>query len=987
MKKTTNLIVAVLMSAAACFAGVKINGAGIEYSAITTAVNNAVGGDVLIVTTGTYYEAVNISGLNIDIDGGYKFDYSTKYPPGSTIIDAPLFSGSCIDIENSTVKLTDLELTGSSFLISGSGGGLDIRNNSDVMAVNCNIHNNWAPESGGGIYIRQSTLILSNTPVSSCSSDFGGGIYANDSSITLLAASLVQNNEADFSGGGIYLVNNSLCDVANTAADIKNNYAINGGGVAANGSSFVLHRGADIVGNTAIAHGGGIYLNNNATALLYGFDTSIGYYFPAGGLYPNSVTNGSGGGIYAENSTVILSNNARFASNNATENGGGIYLTNSDVYIYHANVGYADNNATNYVGNLGGGIYAIDSSLIITNKCNIMKGYAGEGGGIYADRCIVNISDSTIGNTNINYGNIAFAAGGLELINSTSSFNNVNIVGNMAVVAGGIAFSVTNDAIVVNSVISNNFTYGFGGAGVYNRSIGSFVFDNSEIVNNTAITTAGGIFWDSDATLILRNNSRLCNNVSSNNIGGLLLNKPGMLQFENSEISGNQAVEDVGGIAAIGGKISLVDCVVNNNQGDLLGETNGFCGGIYIENGNLDIVASNSNFLIISNSAAASAGIYAINAKVSIKAFPGKLCKISGNSAIEDGGGLYFSDGTTATISGNVSIDMNTALRGAGLYTTNNCLISAMANSGGSPAFIDNTANYMGGGIFCHGNSSVFLTNVLITGNSANFGCGGMLISENSEVTAISSKFIENFAPMYGAIGCGASKLTIDSDFSLPNSSDLPSSVISGNRATNYAGIYADAGDIYIANTIIASNSATLVGAVTVANSTGQFINLIVADNYGGGLGDGLAFANNQLLEIQNCTIANNYSNGIYQSTNGVPAYLQNCIVWGHLDEQVSSNATAVFCDIQDGFPGAFNITNDPQFVDTAALNYQVIGSSPTINSGMTLLNVTNDCIGNPRPYDGNWDMGAYEFVPEPFCLSFVIYCLLFALRKFNSKS
>ncbi len=278
MKKTTNLIVAVLMSAAACFAGVKINGAGIEYSAITTAVNNAVGGDVLIVTTGTYDEAVNISGLNIDIDGGYKFDYSTKYPPGSTIIDAPLFSGSCIDIENSTVKLTDLELTGSSFLISGSGGGLDIRNNSDVMAVNCNIHNNWAPESGGGIYIRQSTLILSNTPVSSCSSDFGGGIYANDSSITLLAASLVQNNEADFSGGGIYLVNNSLCDVANTAADIKNNYAINGGGVAANGSSFVLHRGADIVGNTAIAHGGGIYLNNNATALLYGFDTSIGSY-------------------------------------------------------------------------------------------------------------------------------------------------------------------------------------------------------------------------------------------------------------------------------------------------------------------------------------------------------------------------------------------------------------------------------------------------------------------------------------------------------------------------------------------------------------------------------------------------------------------------------------------------------------------------------------------------------------------------------------
>ena len=184
---------------------------------------------------------------------------------------------------------------------------------------------------------------------------------------------------------------------------------------------------------------------------------------------------------------------------------------------------------------------------------------------------------------------------------------------------------------------------------------------------------------------------------------------------------------------------------------------------------------------------------------------------------------------------------------------------------------------------------------------------------------------------------------------------------------------------------MITSNSAALVGAITLINSTGQFINLIVADNYGGGLGDGLAFANNTLLEIQNCTIANNYSNGLYQATNGVPAYLQNCVVWGHLGEQVSSNATAVFCDIQNGFPGSFNITNDPLFIDMAALNYQVIDSSPLIDSGMTLLNVTNDCIGNPRPIGLGWDMGAYEFVPEPtifWILNFGFWICYFFKRQ-----
>ncbi len=93
---------------------------------------------------------------------------------------------------------------------------------------------------------------------------------------------------------------------------------------------------------------------------------------------------------------------------------------------------------------------------------------------------------------------------------------------------------------------------------------------------------------------------------------------------------------------------------------------------------------------------------------------------------------------------------------------------------------------------------------------------------------------------------------------------------------------------------------------------------------------------------------------------------MQNCIVWGHSALQVSTNMNVQFCDIQGGYPGPFNITNDPMFADSGALDYQLLGGSDCIDSGATLGSITNDCIGAPRPYDGSWDMGAYEYIPEP---------------------
>ena len=247
-------------------------------------------------------------------------------------------------------------------------------------------------------------------------------------------------------------------------------------------------------------------------------------------------------------------------------------------------------------------------------------------------------------------------------------------------------------------------------------------------------------------------------------------------------------------------------------------------------------------------------------------------------------------------------------------------------------------------------------------------------------MTAINCKFINNTSVLYGgAIYTAMSKIIIDSDFNIAPPSIFPPTIFRGNSANAVGGIHASANvDIYIANAMFVSNSASAgYGAMAIASSTGKLVNVIVTDNSGGGIGDGLGFGSNHLLELLSCTIANNYSNGIYQTPIGSPASLQNCIVWGHLGEQVSTNATAVFCDIQGGFSGPFNITNDPLFVNPAELDFQVLGGSATIDSGMTLISVTNDCIGEPRPYDGAWDMGAYEFIPEPGII-FIGFSLMF---------
>ena len=627
--KNCNLYLLALFFSLASFAGVKINGEGVEFSTIQDAVTNANNGDVLIVTTGVFAEAVDVNNKNITIDGGYCFDYSNKFIGGFSIIDPPNLN-SCIDVDNSKLTLIDIELTGAKFNYSGSGGGLDIRDNSYVTAINCKIHDCNVHDYGGGIYLNGSHLILSNSCVYNCVANYGGGVNLIYGNLLFLGNAFVSNNLARYHGGGLILNNASYCCLSNDETAIKHNNAQVGGGAAVYSGTLSLRNGADIIENTASDYGGGIVVKNS----------------------------------------------------------------------------------------------------------------------------------------------------------------NLNI------------FSPSN----------------------------------------------------------------------------------------------------------------------------------------YIS-------------------------------------------KINNNIATNHGGGMSFVDNATALIEGNVEIADNKAKNGAGIYITNGCQITVIYNDSSIPRICSNAAGVCAGAILSDGPASkIYLTNVFVADNTAQQLSGALYLNQNSEISAVNVKFLNNFAQWFGAVFSTNSKLSVCSDFNISQNTNIPPTVFEKNTATNYAGIAAFNSEIDIYAAYFHNNNAHYAGAFYANSSSGVLVNLVVARNSGGGF-DGLIFDNNKQIQLLQSTVVNNSSNGIFQTTNGIPVTLKNCIVWGQLNQQVSPDAVVTYSDIQNGFAGSGNITNYPMFVDEFADDYRLLSGSPAIDSGYALTNITKDCIGNPRPYLNNWDMGAYEFVPEPCCF-FLLICSLFCFGR-----
>jgi len=97
-----------------------------------------------------------------------------------------------------------------------------------------------------------------------------------------------------------------------------------------------------------------------------------------------------------------------------------------------------------------------------------------------------------------------------------------------------------------------------------------------------------------------------------------------------------------------------------------------------------------------------------------------------------------------------------------------------------------------------------------------------------------------------------------------------------------------------------------------------------------------------------------------------------NCIVWYNTATNSGDDFYDVVVqytcspDVSHGVDGC--ITNEPRFVDLAAMNLHVQSDSPCIDAGM-VVSEGQDLDGIPRPLDGDadgmsdYDMGCYEYL------------------------
>ncbi|MFN6273166.1 MAG: choice-of-anchor Q domain-containing protein, partial [Microcystis sp.] len=427
--------------------------------------------------------------------------------------------------------------------------------------------------------------------------------------------------------GGILVDQNALANISNSIIT-QNVYVSMSGGSASTRGGGISNFGNTIIQSSTInqnssGHGGGIYNEGSLTINDSTINENNSTY-DGGGIYSsgtltvtNSVVNSNktgfnGGGFY-NGGTANISKTA-FNNNNDTGiyNTGSLTLTdgsiNSNLSAGLENKGTTTVTGTSINSNTGNGIEN-------NNILNISRAIINQNGkyGLYN-------SPDLFGSNN-KYANVESTI--IDRNGDTGIYNSGTINISKSVVssnADGGLYNNSGNATVIDTIIQNNITTGFGG-GIDNRTANLTVI-NSLIDGNSATKYGGGIYNYNDTlhnvTIV---NSTISNNSAS--FGGGILNTgytvPGSRNVPprdtratftaiNLTISGNSASGSGGGIYNESrGNLNLSNNTITNNTSTSNFNTSGGTGGgIYNEingglNNNAKGVVNAKNTIIAGN--------------------------------------------------------------------------------------------------------------------------------------------------------------------------------------------------------------------------------------------------------------------------------------------------------------------------------------------------------------------------------------------------
>lgn len=452
-------------------------------------------------------------------------------------------------------------------LATGLGGGAVWNAPGATFASNSSgIRSNEALNGlGGGILNdgAQLTVFGDSASVNGNTANQGGGGIAviNGGSATLQSGTIASNDSP--LGGGLLVDNLGSSLTANAAVNIHSNTAANGGGLAVRNQAAVDLRGTLVTGNLAGLDGGGI-LVQTATADMAGVEISSNR---AG----SAVTNGRGGGLFADlNATVslvgsIVSYNGATAVPTTIDRGGGIFA-GGGVSLVIESSRVSGNNARQ-----GGGLYVTRNNAAGLNRPQVMLSNTilegnvanSSGGGLFSGPGV----DLTLDCATVS-GNQAIVSGGGLYLNGPSSANTIDaellastIVGNSAQGnGGGIVARLGVDLSIVNSIVSENNARQRGG-GLYLVGPGNATTVNqrttiqlSLVSGNRAATPAGpyvagrsgGGIWAGNGAALEVSTTTIQGNQSGGTGGGIAVAETRQFVLADSTVSGNKALEGAG---------------------------------------------------------------------------------------------------------------------------------------------------------------------------------------------------------------------------------------------------------------------------------------------------------------------------------------------------------------------------------------------------------------------------------------------------------
>lgn len=831
---------------------------------------------------------------------------------GGTITGATESGVTVKDAGDTNVLLKDLTIENNE---GKQGGGVHIENSQNVTIDHCTIQNNKTTEvskngsdvsvgAGGGVFVSDNSHVtITDSKILDNTGTRGGGIYTEHSTVEVVEKSEIKNNIATDVpsgasnsnkglGGGIYSFDSTLTVTDSTISDNE----------AKGSTSLIISNDGELSSSTLGNGGGGICAVGKKS------DVTLDKVTVTGNKATSNVSTnlGAGGGIEAQGGSLTVKDST-ISNNNARGNGGGIFSAEGNVLDVSGST-IQGNKADN-----GGGIHmgeARDTSktpskATITDT-KVLENEAigsGEGGGVYVGgpRADATLKGCTVANNKS-----VSTGGGIAAKLSTVTLDDTTVENNQAVNGGGLfhlGIAAPGSLTLQNGSIIRNNTASSMGGGLFLWGNVGLKSDNSEISGNKALygagiaasqytanfaspklelvdtkvnnngdanTVMGGGIYAAQGVVLNAKNTKFLDNTAKSG-GGILLWSNSSADLNNSEVSGNKATGNGGGVY-----VYDATCSLTASNGTVFRENSGYRGGGIFSSGGT-VTVEDSTFE--KNTATDDGGAIAATQNSSLTV---RNSKVLENKAADTAGGI-LAEKSTLEVTDSI-IDGNRASVGGGLYISD---IDAPGETKEDKPehtitrteITNNTADGqgIGGGIYL-GAQKLTITDSKLTGNNTisknGQTQGGAIVAYSPGDFTLDNTLIQgNTADVGGGIHVLSTKLR-DSHIILCNNTR-----ITGNVANQFGGgIFLDNMNnpavLELVNASVDNNTANVAGGIgnygsIVVLKDGAVLENNTAKQYGGGL-----YNRGKVTVESGATVMNNtastYGGGLYNKGEAV---------------------------------------------------------------------------------------------------------------------